>query len=397
MALNAKPVLSTISAFDAEFGTPGKENIPAPILKFSWKDGVVKKNKVVIRDYNTNEEVYNCTIETMALKHQLHNQYDISNKTQLVTYSLQNGCKYIANVYVYTSDGEESLASNDVIFYCFDTPTFIFTNFDTHIGEGTTTAVINASSVHLTVRYTQINEEPLNSYHFELQDYNGNTLLISETKYSSLADDILRYTIGGIEETPENKYGDLQINQAYKIICSGETQHGIIVYVEQKFVVKPETSGVGALIYAENSEVGNVSIYSNYKLLDVNCSMEDPIYLYDENGNPYAIDLNNNEYVEFTGGFLIKSPYEVVVSGIFNQGKLITFTNTDGFSGHLELRKITYTIYPYYYFCLVLERDGFEYEVRSEYFICYDDTVNAQVDVCYLNGLYSVKANVILS
>ena len=131
MALNTRPVLSSIPAFDAKFGTPGKENVTAPILRFGWKDGVVYKNRVVIREYEGSQKiVYDCTIETMALKHPLHNELDNSNKVQVVTYALNNGHKYIANVYVCTSDEEWSLASNDVIFYCYSTPTFKFTNFN---------------------------------------------------------------------------------------------------------------------------------------------------------------------------------------------------------------------------------------------------------------------------
>ena len=295
MALNVRPTLSSISAFDAEFGTSGKENIPVPILKFSWRDGVVRKNRVVIRDYDTNEKVYDCTVVTMALKHQLHNPLDTSEKVQVTTYNLQNGHKYIANVYVYSSDDEESLASNDVIFYCYATPEFKFTNFETYIGEGTTTAVVNSSSVNLTVRYSQINGEPLNTYRFELQDYNGATLLVSDTKYSSLADDILRYTIGGIEETVEDKYGNVEVNRAYKIICRGQTQHGTEVYVEQKFIVKLISSGVGALVKAENVGDGTVTIYSNYKIMNAQCSTEEPIYVLDADGNPYAIDLTKGD------------------------------------------------------------------------------------------------------
>ena len=159
MALDSRPILSSISAFDADFGTLNKENIAAPILKFSWRDGVVKKNRVTIRDYDTNEYVYDCTIATMALKHKLHNKYDVSDKVQVVTYNLQNGHKYIANVYVCTTDEEWSLASNDIIFYCYSSPTFMFTNFNTYLGEGTETAVVDNSSVNLIVKYYQDNNE----------------------------------------------------------------------------------------------------------------------------------------------------------------------------------------------------------------------------------------------
>lgn len=395
MALNARPTLSSISAFDAEFGIPGKENIEAPIIKFSWKDGVVRKNRVVIRDYNTKEKVYDCTIATMALKHQLHNQYDSSNKVQVVTYNLQNGRKYIANVYVYTTDGEESLPSNDVIFYCYNTPTFEFTNFDSYFG-GTNTALVNGSSINLTVRYSQTNNEPLKSYKFELQDYNGVTLDISDIKYSSLSEDILRYTIGGIEETSD-KYGNLSVDRAYKIICSGETQHGIIVIAEQNFVVKLDSYGVGSLVSAKNVGDGNVVITSNYKIPNVQCSSENPIYIYDENGNPYAINLDNDN-VEFLDGFIMKEPYEIIINGMFKVGKLMTLKTVDGDLGYIYLYKTEYTVVPYYCFILIIERNGITYMTTSDYFKYDDNICNghiiAKVDISYYKNLYSIKAKV---
>lgn len=401
MALNARPVLSTIPAFDADFGSPGKENIQAPIFKFSWKDGVVKKNKVVIRDYDTKAEVYNHTIETMSLKHQLHNKYNTSQNVKDLLYELKNGHKYIAQVYVYTSDGKESLPSNEVIFYCLETPTFNFTNFNEFIGEGNAVAIVNSNSVNLTVNYSQTNGETLKYYKFVLQDYNGNKLLESETKYSSLANDTLRYSLGGITETPEDKYGNLQVHQAYKIICHGETEHGIMVITEQRFVVKPIPSGVGALVKAKNSPVGNVTIYSNYKIMNTNHSTGNPIYIKDELGNPYAIDLNKDS-VEFIDGFNILHPYEIIFSGVFKKGKLVTFESIYG-TATVELREITYTVNPYYYFCFTIEekvekgKNKLRYEIRTNYFRYHKDTVDATIDLSYYKSLYNIKAKIIFN
>lgn len=395
MALNARPFLSAIPAFDAEFGTQGKEHIKAPILKFSWRDGVVRKNRIVIRDYDSNEKVYDCTITTMALKHQLHNRLDASEKVQVITYNLKNGHKYIANVYVYTSNGEESLPSNDVIFYCYNTPVFEFTNFNTYIGEGTTTAIVDSSSVNLTVKYNQTDGEPLNTYKFELQDYNGSTLLTSNTKYSSLSNDILRYTIGGMEETTEDKYGNIQTNRTYKIICSGQTQHGIEVYVEQKFVVKFVSSGVGALVKAENIGDGTVAIYSNYKIINAKCSSETPEYVLDSEQKPHAIDLSKGDYVEFIDGFNVRKPWEIIIKGIFQVDKLVTLTNPDGEIGYICLKKISYTTAPFYYFVYTIEKNGISYEVRSEYFRYNQDVlIDASIDLSYENGLYSLSTDV---
>lgn len=395
MALNARPTLSIISAFDADFGTPNKENIPAPILKFSWRDGVVRQNRVVIRDYDTNEQVYDCTITTMALKHQLHNRYDTSDKVQVVTYNLQNGHKYLANVYVCTTDGEWSLPSNDVIFYCYSTPTFEFKNFTKYLGEDTKIAVVNNSSVNLNVYYKQDDGEPLSTYKFELYNYNGLLLDSSETKYSSLAEDTLRYTFGGISETEKDKYGEIIPNREYKIVCSGETQHGIQVKVEQKFIVKLITSGVGALVNAENVGDGTVVIYSNYKIINANCSLENPTYLTDESGNPYAIDLSNGGYVEFIEGFTMLEPYEIILKGSFKLGVLITLTNADGLKGYISLKEITYTTTPFYYFSYMIERNGFVYEIRTNFFNKETDIVDAEIDVShYQNGYHNIKAKV---
>ena len=395
MALNARPTLSIISAFDADFGTPNKENIPAPILKFSWRDGVVRQNRVVIRDYDTNEQVYDCTITTMALKHQLHNRYDTSDKVQVVTYNLQNGHKYLANVYVCTTDGEWSLPSNDVIFYCYSTPTFEFKNFTKYLGEDTKIAVVNNSSVNLNVYYKQDDGEPLSTYKFELYNYSGLLLDSSETKYSSLAEDTLRYTFGGISETEKDKYGEIIPNREYKIVCSGETQHGIQVKVEQKFIVKLITSGVGALVNAENVGDGTVVIYSNYKIINANCSLENPTYLTDESGNPYAIDLSNGGYVEFLEGFTMLEPYEIILKGSFKLGVLMTLTNADGLKGYISLKEITYTTTPFYYFSYMIERNGFVYEIRTNYFNKETDIVDAEIDVShYQNGYHNIKAKV---
>ena len=395
MALNARPTLSTISAFDADFGSPNKENIPAPILKFGWRDGVVKKNRVVIREYDNVENiVYDCTIETMALKHQLHNRYDTTEKAQVVTYNLQNGIKYIANVYVCSVDGEWSEPSNDVVFYCYSTPTFEFKNFTKYLGEDTKVAVINNSSVNLNVYYKQDDNEPLNTYKFELYNYSGKLLDSSDVRYSASSEDNLRYTFGGISETETDKYGDIVPNREYIVVCSGETQHGIIVRVEQKFIVKLITSGVGALVNADNVGDGTVVIYSNYKIINANCSLENPTYLTDENGKPYAIDLTNGGYVEFIEGFNMKMPYEIIFKGKFKKGQLITLTDVDVLKGYVSLEEITYTDTPFYYFSFAVERDGILYEIRSNYIAKESEFIDAEIDLSCINGLHNIKVRI---
>lgn len=369
MSLNSKPTLFSILAFDAEFGTTGKETIEAPVLKFSWRDGLARKNRVVIRDYDSNEITYDCTITTMTLKHQLHNKLDTSDKVQTVTYNLQNGHKYIANVYVFTElDGEPSLASNDVVFYCFNTPTFEFINFDQYVGDNKETAIVENNSINLRVRYEQTDGEVLSRYNFILKDYNGSQLLSSDTKYGSLSSDILRYTIGGIEATPMDKYGNIQYNQSYTITCIGETVHGLIVSVEQKFIVKLDNSGVGSALIVNNIGDGNVSITSNYRIINSRCSVENPTYELDTSNKPYAINLTNGETVEFLDGFIMKDPYEIVMTGIFQLGEIVHLTNADGLEASINYCKCTYTNPELYYFSFCLSDGNSSYEIRTRYF-----------------------------
>lgn len=411
MALNVRPILSSISAFDADFGTSGKEYIEAPVIKFSWRNGVVRKNRLKIVDYDSNEEVYNCIISSMALKHTLHRntEYEDEEVIQSCSYNLQNGHKYKACVSVFTTDNIESEPSEWVVFYCYSTPTFEFINFDTLINDANNDnnkiAVINSSSVNLLVKYDQLENEKINSYNFELLDHLGESLFTSATKYNA-ADEtevILRHTIGGINETSQDVFGNVELDNAYTVICRGQTKHGIDVEVRQRFIVKMPITGVGALISAKNIGDGSVVISSNFKITNTQCSNDNPTYLLDEKGNPYAIDLTKGDYVEIVDGFMMEKPYEIIFNGDFLPGKLLTLRtmgnkigDTDEYEyeyGYVYLKKIEYTVVPCYYFSFYIEKDGIEYEIRTDYYLYDADLVTAEVDVSYNeNGHYNIKA-----
>lgn len=411
MALNVRPILSSISAFDADFGTSGKEHIEAPVIKFSWRNGVVRKNRLRIIDYDTNAEVYNCIISSMTLKHQLHRN-GVSDGEEIVQecdYNLQNGHKYKACISVFTTDGIESEQSEWCIFYCYSTPTFEFINFDTLISDSNNTenkvAIVNSTSVNLLVKYNQLEKEKISSYNFELLDSYGKSLYITNTKYNSYDETevVLRHTIGGIDESKPDALGNIDFDSAYTVVCKGQTQHGIIVETRQKFIVKLPITGVGALISAKDQGNGTVLISSNYKITNTQCSNETPTYVLDENGNPYAIDLTQGDYVEIIDGFLMQKPYEMVIKGEFLPGKLVTLKTfgkqipgTDEYQydyGYVYLKKIEYTVVPYYYFSFCVERDGIIYEIRTDYYWYDDDLVTAEIDLSYNeDGIYNIKA-----
>ena len=397
MALNARPVLSYISAFDADFGES-----EAPVFKFSWSEGAVKKNRLRIIDYNNKEEVYNCIFVTNSRTHKLHKESIIENK-------LINGYKYEAYITVFTSDDIESDPSEAVIFYCIETPVFNFTNFTEFSGDGENKyAVVGSSSLDCVVKYTsnETEQECLSSYYYELWDFNEKSLLYkSNIKYSTQWNDTLRFTIGGVKETETNELGELQLNEGYTIRCVGETQHGLIINTSQRFIVKLPNSGEGALIKVKNMGDGRVLISSNYKIMNVQYSNHDknPEYILDEEGQSYAIDLTKGDYVEFIDGFIMNQPYELIIQGEFLPGKLVTLNGKqqkiiDGekvlinIYGYVHLKKIEYTTVPFYCFAFCIENDGLKYEIRTDYFRYHTDIIPAKLDLSYQNGLYNIKA-----
>ena len=411
MALSVRPTLSSISAFDADFGTSGKEHIEAPVIKFSWRNGVVRKNRLRIVDYDSNEEVYNCIITSMALRHELHRKgvpIDNEEVIQSCNYNLQNGHRYKACVSVFTTDNIESEPSEWTIFYCYSTPTFEFINFDTLTNdtdiEGNKVAVVNGSSINLLVKYNQPEDEKISSYNFELLNHSGESLYVTNIKYNVYDETevVLRHTIGGIDESEQDALGNVSLDNAYTVICRGQTKHGINVEVKQKFLVKLPITGVGSLISAKDIGDGTVVISSNFKITNTQCSNENPIYILDENGKPYAIDLTKGDYVEIIDGFTMKKPYELIFKGDFLPGKLITLKGSEPIEfsdefrdvyGYVYLKKVEYTVVPCYYFSFYIERDGIEYEIRTDYYWYDTDLVTAEVDVSYNeNGHYNIKA-----
>ena len=161
-----KPVLNKISAFDA-IDTSAKTT-----FTFSWKGAQSFGNIVKIHDYDTQELVYENQQETMALKHIL--QIDENCK-------LENGKKYYATVYSIDRDGNASLPSKEVAFYCFKKPEFYFeeNRFDSiYVNEdGSRVGQLSSNSAYLNVKYIQENAELVNEYRFTLYDSKGNLLL----------------------------------------------------------------------------------------------------------------------------------------------------------------------------------------------------------------------------
>lgn len=331
-----RPSLNKIPAFDAFVGTT---------LNFSWTGGQAKKNRIIIREYDTQKKVYDCKETTMALRHTLHLPItkDIDGSyVQEVPYALKNGERYVATVIVYDMYDMESLASNEVNFYCFATPVIEFTNFD-RFDEKTGIAKVSYNSIYLNVHYQQKDGEVLNEYGFILYDYNGNKLLQSGNYYGSTNDDYLQYTLGGITDTEKDANGNLRYDRYYCIEFIGTTTHGMEVNRKQKFVVQKDVGGVGALIRVEKSFDNNVIISSNFKIVNSSLDGKEK-YLKDSEDKPYAIDLAEGQKLRYFDSFSMKKPWYItaIVSRCNSNQTLIRAWNASG-----EEFSITYNVRRY--------------------------------------------------
>lgn len=136
------------------------------------------KNRLVIRENYSNNIVYDQIIETFQLKH------------SLPANTLTNGVLY--NVVVTVFDQySQSPESNTVIFYCFKTPEWKFSNLNSN-------QIINNSSYTTQLEYFQSNGEVLNSWQVLLYNSSKSLLFSSGVNYQTSS---LSYTISGLEDS----------------------------------------------------------------------------------------------------------------------------------------------------------------------------------------------------
>lgn len=354
-----RPILNKINAFDADFGTT---------LTFSWTGAQSQKNRIVIRDYDTGQSVYNCTEKTMALKHSLHLGADFEeNVSQSIPYSLSNGRRYLASVYVYDVYGNESLQSSEVPFYCFTTPVFEFINF-TRFDASAGIAKVNANSIYLNVKYQQENGEVISEYKFTLYDYNNRKLMESGIFYGSTADDNLQYSLGGIAETEKGPNGELNYNTCYRITCEAMTIHGMRIMTEQRFVVQKDTGGVGSLVTAEALPDHTIAVSSHFKIVNASLNGEE-IYLNDSDGQPYALDLSKGAVLSYFDGFNMSEPWAIrgIIGNCQPNTVLMTCSNSAGESFTVSYIVKKYPLSEKAYFLLEADKGAAHYLLRSNY------------------------------
>lgn len=170
----AKPTLFRITPFDAEIGAT---------IQFEWNGAYQASNKIEVRERDADdasEPVYSDVYVSFKGKHLIPSGV------------LENGKIYKVRVRIETYAGDTtgvmspSDFSDDVIFYCFETPVFRFDGLKTSTEleqESLRANSIEASSITLSLLYTQSNGEKLNSWTAYLYDASHTILQQTELMY----------------------------------------------------------------------------------------------------------------------------------------------------------------------------------------------------------------------
>ena len=255
------PILYAINNFDAAKGTT---------VKFYYTGEQVFANKLTIKKNDTLEVVYEQKVSSMRLNHEISAE---TSSTKLI-----NGTTYVASITVFDKNGIESPASNTVLFTCYTTPVFHFTN----IREGD---ILTDASYPVKLVYSQKENIPLSQYIVNLYDYGHNQIWSSGAIYN---DKELSVVISGLTD-----------NSNYYIRATGNTvtdvplDTGLIGFSVN--IVNPNTFLVLSL---ENvPDESSVKVSSNIVIV-VGRSEGDISYV-----DNAAVDLTHGGKVIFDDGF----------------------------------------------------------------------------------------------
>lgn len=263
-------VIYKITPFDATIGTT---------IKFSWNGNQSFKNRCIIKTNDTNETVYDNTIETFKLEHTI----DLEKAT------LENGKRYNAFITVFDKDDIESdIQPIGEPCLCLKTPVFTFTNI-------TKDQVIRSSTYNFILSYSQENEELLDSWSISVYTRTHTLVSTSGVKYDTGQ---LNYVFSGFTNKNE-----------YCVRAIGQTINGIPLdtgYIE--FSVTYDIYSVFSILEPTNlKDIGAIQLRSNIVSSEGHLKNEPGVYIDGE-----FLDLKNNE-VTYSEGFAFDGDFSLVL------------------------------------------------------------------------------------
>lgn len=293
MALT-RPTLYPVAAFDA--------NKPYTFRFSSQGGSQVTGNILTIKNNETLAQVYQETVTSFANTH------------TLPAGTLTNGVKYQATIQTKDAQGETSVASYPVLFYCYTMPTFAFTNMPAD------NEIPNAS-FEFDVRYSQAESEKLASYTFNLYDAQGDLVATSGTQFlqNQPVPTTVSYLFSGFEDGLTYQIEVVGQTVEGTAITTGKVSIYIVYYVPRLYTT---------MYLTNNCHDGYVTIENNMIGIPGDSNPYPPTYIDDK-----EVDLRaDGTYVEWTQNYEITGDYTMGIWGRdFNPNtEILTFTNDDG-------------------------------------------------------------------
>lgn len=295
MALT-KPILSNVPAWDVTVGQTFTFNVVGG-------DQVVGSSLYILNNA-TGTVVYTTTITSF--------KYEITVPANAA--GLVNGTYYRAYVETMDVNGNVSVASNSIQFFCYATPIWSFTN----ITQG---SIVNNSNFIPEVSYNQAQSEPLASYRIVLYNSSQTEIASSGVQYVSTTT---------VPISVAYSFTGLSDNTAYYVKAFGQTINDTIIETDFiRFTVQYSTPAVFSRFFLSNNcKEGYITYTSNTALVEGKSNPENPIYIDDE-----KVDLRQDgSWVKWNDGFIVGGDF--TVKAWLEQpnlnSNLITIQNLDG-------------------------------------------------------------------
>lgn len=322
-----KPILLTQAAFDSTNASTFTFSVPTG-------SDQVTQNRLTILNQSTGAQVYQATQTTFAYSHIVPSG------------TLTNGTYYSAYINTYNATGDISANSNTIQFYCYSTPTFVFSNIPT--GN-----IIANSTFEFQVTYSQSENELLNSYEFNLYDAQNVLITTSNVLYvgsTAAPPTTISYTFTGLVDAT-----------SYYVQALGTTLGGTSLQtaLTQITVQYAQPTVYTLMTLTQNCDGGYVTLTSNLTNISGTSSPSPPIYISDAevdlsasgswvNWSDGQIDVDGNWTLGIWGRNFTANTQ--ILSFTTSAGDSITINyNTDGTNMWWSVRVVPYTFqYGYY-------------------------------------------------
>lgn len=334
-----KPIGLSVPAFDAANDYT---------FKFQSIGGnQIVYNQLVIKENDTDEEVYNQKIESYGYAHTVKGD------------TLTNGKYYYYYFITFDKDNNESPKSDDIPFYCYTTPTVTFDNIPPD-------RVIEASSFEFSFTYSQKESELLDYLILNLYDATNKLISTSGELYSSnIPPNNFTYQFDGFLN-----------NEVYSVQAVGRTINNTVFESEKvTFSINYYYPSIfNQLDLQNNCEDGYVSIRNNAVLVEGETYPIPSVFLDSEQ----IVLTGYYDYVDWNRGYSFNDTF-ILEAWMFPtlMGEVIRLWGNENPDNYLEIELIREIPYGETEFKDSLELNYYENKEKKIYkFTEYIDLLN---------------------